>query len=37
MKEKIKEKIKEERGDGEMGFWGVVGAIIVAILILSVL
>lgn len=33
----MKEKIREERGGGEMGFWGVVGAIIVAIFILAVL
>lgn len=33
----MEKKLKEERGGGEMGFWGVVGAIIVAVLIMSIL
>lgn len=32
----MEEKINEARGDGGIGFWGVVGAIIVAVVILAI-
>lgn len=32
---KLKQKLRQEKGGGEMGFFGVVGAIITAVLLLA--